>query len=54
MKAIVIAVPDGDPEEYANYVAYVASELAEGATSGQVNDENYWSIEDPDGSPRSE
>jgi hypothetical protein len=46
MKAVVIAVPDGDPEDYANFVAYVASQLAEGHTSGHVNSETYWSIEE--------
>lgn len=45
-KAIVIAVPDGDPEDYADFVAYVATQLRDGLTSGHVDKENYWSIEE--------
>jgi hypothetical protein len=46
MKAIVIAVPDSDPEDCADFVAYVANQLREGYTSGHVDSENYWSIEE--------
>ena len=54
MKAIVIAVPDGEPEDFANYVAYVANQLEEGFTSGHVNSETYWSIEDMDKTTKEE
>lgn len=46
MKAIVIAVPDGDPEDFETVVAYVASQLAVGKTSGRINADTYWSIEE--------
>lgn len=47
VRAIVIAIPDeGDPEDFADFVKYVGSQLDEGFTSGHVNSEQYWSIED--------
>jgi hypothetical protein len=44
----VIEVPAGDPEEYATRVAQVATQLREGFTSGHVDAETHWTIEDSD------
>lgn len=42
---VVIQVPDGKPEEVADMVAFVATELKTGMNFGQVSDGFHWSIE---------
>lgn len=47
MRAVVIQVPDGDePEDIADIVAHVATQLDQGFTSGRVGVTSLnWSIE---------
>lgn len=47
MRVICIAIPDeGDLEEHSDFVKYVALQMEEGFTSGHVNSDHYWSVEE--------
>lgn len=44
MRAVVIEIEDGDPEQFADIVAYVAQELRRGSPASSPLDPVQWGI----------
>lgn len=55
MKAVIISIPDGaEPQDIANFVMWVGTELANDMTSGHTSREMFWSIEEVPDEPSQE